>query len=155
MSIPAQLPYRPGTKWDVALYCTYLALIAASIATAPDLWPFLAAISVGVVAIVAMHWAKADRDRIAGIRDLSAGLTAAGTFFAAYSAEIDKTTQGGALLIMVTPVALTALLASMRLRRLDRWHAEKDEEERRREEAERHDQVVALLRRLPGPERPQ
>ncbi len=155
MSTSAQSPYKPGTKWDVALSCALLIVVAGSIHSAPDLWPFLVALGLGVIAVVAMHWSGGDHERIAGVRDLCAGLTAAATFFAAYSAEIEKVSQGGSLLIMIIPVAVTTLIASIRLRRLDRWHAEMDEKERRREEAERHDQIVELLRRLSSPGVPQ
>lgn len=89
-----------------------------------------------------MGW---DLDRVASVRDVTTGFTAAGTFFAAYSAQIGRTQQGGALLIAMIPLSIAALRSATRLRREERFQADAQELDRRRWEERRHAEMLELL----------
>ncbi len=142
--------YRRRPTADVVLWFVLLTLTAVQIySVQQDFWPFAAVSLLSALGFVSMHWAGLTHDRLATLRDLSTGLTAASTFFAAYSAEIDKIDQGGSTVIMTIPVAVVALRSSTRLRRLERWYAEVDERERERVDTARHEQLLAALRRRP------
>jgi hypothetical protein len=119
---------------------------------ARELWPFSAALIVGMLLIGTWYWMGWIEDRIATVREASTGFTAALTFFAAYSAEIDRRTQGGALILMAVPLALVALGSSTRLRRALRYQVQ-DEDNRRQElEARRHSELMAAALKAPAQE---
>jgi hypothetical protein len=149
MSSAGHVPSRLDSTGDVVVTCGALLLPSAAILLAArEMWPFAAAALLGVVLVLWMRRVRADRARLSSYRDTAAGLTAAATFFAAYSAEIDRIPQGGVTVLLAIPLAFATLLSSTRLRGLDAREAEAQDRQRLAEERARHTETMTLLHEL-------